>query len=296
MSGIFIYQIFYTKSKELDPGFLALDNSTNARPDWFEYWPIRKFLLSELLDQDSFYGFLSPRFKEKTNLSAAAAHEFVEQQSSTADVILLSPSLHLTAYHWNVFKYGDSTHPGLLKVSEQFFARINQPTNLEHLVTTSSNEVYSNFFIARPRFWKVWLNITEQLFSIAESPSDPLGIELRKTTSYRGRHNTPMKVFILERIATWILATDPRFVAVVRNPFAARSRIYKLPAAIVCDALKVAYLAGGRKEAYKDLFQFFSKFGKFLSWQIRLGSFLGIRQVRSCLNALSCYWTKNGQS
>jgi hypothetical protein len=74
MPAIFIYQILnhYTKPGDLDPGFLVLDNSSNERPDWFEYWPIRKFLLSEPLDEESFYGFLSPKFKYKTNLSAAA--------------------------------------------------------------------------------------------------------------------------------------------------------------------------------------------------------------------------------
>src|SRR5476651_1635003 len=103
MSEIVIYQIAYGKHEELDPGFRVLDNSSNERPDWFEYWPIRNFLLGKPLEEDCFYGFLSPKFKEKTNLSAAAVHEFVSREGSTADVILLSPSLHLTAYHLNVF-------------------------------------------------------------------------------------------------------------------------------------------------------------------------------------------------
>src|SRR3984957_11391696 len=106
MSGIFLYQILnhYTKREDLDPGFLVLDNASNERPDWFEYWPIRNFLLREPLDEESFYGFLSPKFKYKTNLSAAAAHKFVKQ-SFTADVVLLSPSIPLPPYHLNVFKF-----------------------------------------------------------------------------------------------------------------------------------------------------------------------------------------------
>jgi hypothetical protein len=295
MSGIYIYQIVYGKHEDLDPSFRVLDNSSNERPDWFEYWPIRKFLLSEPLDEDSFYGFLSPKFKQKTNLSGAAVHEFVSRESSTADVILLSPSLHLTAYHLNVFQYGDTRHPGLLKVADQFLRHIGKPTNLHALVTNSRNEVYSNYMIAKPRFWRAWLNITEQLFAIAESLTDPLGAELRKTTSYRDRHNAQMKVFILERIATWILASDAGFLAQARAPFVARSRIYKLPGAIVCDALKIAYVTN-RREEYKDLFYLVSKFGKLLSWQIRLGTLLGIKHIRACVASLSSYWAKTGRS
>jgi hypothetical protein len=259
MPNVFIYQILnhYTAPDALDPGFLVLDNSSNERPDWFEYWPIRKYLLSEPLDEESFYGFLSPKFKLKTNLSSAAAHEFVNLETKTTDVVLLGQSIHQAAYYLNTFQYGESLHPGLLDASTQFFRRIGSPTDLTTLITSSRNEVYSNYMIAKPRFWRAWLEITEQLFAIAESPTDPLGAELRKATSYRRRREVPMKIFIMERIATWILARNPGFVARVRDPFAARARIYKLPVAIICDALKIAYLTNGRKEEYRDLFHFF---------------------------------------
>ncbi len=296
MANVFIYQILnhYTKREDLDPGFLVLDNSSNDRPDWFEYGPIRKFLLNEPLDEESFYGFLSPKFKHKTNLTSAAAREFVSRDGESTDVVLLSQSIHLPAYFLNTFQYGDSLHPGLLAVATRFFQRIGQPTNLNALITTSRNEVYSNYFIAKPRFWREWLSITERLFAIAESPADPLGEELRKATAYRNKYNVPMKIFIVERIATWLLARDSRFVVRARDPFVARSRIYKLPGAIVCDALKLSYLGTGKQE-YRDMFDFFSKFGKFLGWQVRIGSFLGFKHVRSCVRTLSSYWVKTGQ-
>jgi hypothetical protein len=297
MSGIFIYQILnhYTKPGDLDPGFLVLDNSSNERPDWFEYWPIRKFLLNEPLDEESFYGFLSPKFKSKTNLSAAATHEFVSRESSATDVVLLSPSIHLTAYHLNVFAFGDTVHPGLLKIAERFFRHIGRPTNLLSLVTNSRNEVYSNYMIGKPRFWRAWLEIAEQLFALAESPDDALGAELRKPTLYRGGKGVPMKIFIMERIATWILACDSRFVARVRDPFVARSRIYKLPGAIVCDALKIAYVTI-RREEYKDLFYLVSRFGKSLSRLIQIGTVFGVKPIRTCVAALASYWVETGKS
>jgi hypothetical protein len=274
---------------------LVLDNSANEKPDWFEYWPIRNFLVNEPLDEDSFYGFVSPKFKQKTNLSAAAAHEFVSSQSETADVVLLSPSIHLTAYHWNVFKFGDSVHPGLLSVADLFFRSIGEPTDLHELVTNSGNEVYSNFMIAKPRFWRAWLNVTEQLYELAESPTEPLGARLREPTQYRGRKIVHMKIFIMERVGTWIIARHSQFRARARDPFVARSRIYKLPGAIICDALKVAYVTSGRKTEYKVVFHLVSRFGKYLGWQIRICS-LFFKPVRSCVKALSSNWAKTGQS
>jgi hypothetical protein len=267
MANAFIYQILnhYTAPDALDPGFLVLDDSSNERPDWHEYWPIRKFLLNEPLDEGSFYGFLAPRFRLEANLSAAAAHEFVNLETETTDVVLLSRGIHLAAPYLNTFLYGDSLHPGLLDIATQFFRRIGSPTNLQELVTHSRNEVYSNYMIGKPRFWRAWLDITEQLFTIAESATDPLGAELRKPTSYRRRREVPMKIFIMERIATWILARGAGFVARAADPFAARARMYKLPAAIVCDALKIAYVTNGQKAEYKDLFHIFSKFARVLA-------------------------------
>jgi len=54
--GVHIYQIFYSaESKGIcDPGFQLLDNLSNERPDWREYWPIRNFLKAHELDESSY--------------------------------------------------------------------------------------------------------------------------------------------------------------------------------------------------------------------------------------------------
>ena len=79
MQALHVFQILnhYTSRQELDQGFGVLDNSANERPDWFEYWPIRRYLKSEALDENAFYGFLSPKFRLKTNLTSAGVREFV---------------------------------------------------------------------------------------------------------------------------------------------------------------------------------------------------------------------------
>ena len=98
-----------------------------------------------------------------------------------------------------------------------------------------------------------------------------------------------MKIFIMERIATWIISTDPSFVARVRDPFVARSRIYKLPVAIICDALKIAYLAEGRPQ-YKEVFFLVSGLRRNLNLHMRAGDWLGLRQIRPYLQGLRSYW------
>lgn len=293
MHAVHTYQILnhYTSRQELDPGFGVLDNSSNERPDWYEYWPIRKFLLNEALDENAFFGFLSPKFKLKTNLSAAEVGDFIQGAQAATDVVLFSPSIHNSAFYWNVFEHGNAEHPGLLRIANAFFARLGVTQPLEELVSDSTNTVHSNYFIAKPRFWRAWLKITEQLYAIAEDPDDPLGAELRTPTQYRGRREVQMKIFLMERIATWILASDRSFTARARDPFVARSRIYKLPLAIVCDALKIAYATQGRRQ-YKDVFLLLRRFAKRWTLQIRMSGALPRGGARPYLEILKSYWDK----
>lgn len=293
MHAVHTYQILnhYTSRQDLDPGFDVLDNSTNERPDWYEYWPIRKFLLNESLDEDAFYGFVSPKFRLKTNLSAADVVDFINGCDAATDVALFSPSIHNSAFYLNVFEHGNAEHPGLMRVAEEFFARIRQPRPLESLVSDSRNTVHSNYFIAKPRFWRAWLKITEQLFAIAETAQDPLGIQLRAATQYRGRRDVQMKIFLMERVASWILITDAGFKARARDPFVSRSRIYKLPLAIICDALKIAYSTQGRRQ-YLDVFLMLRRFAKFWTFQVRTSGALAVGGARPYLRTLRSYWDK----
>jgi hypothetical protein len=201
----------------------------------------------------------------------------------------LSPSIHNSAYYLNVFEHGDAEHPGLKLVAQQLFERLGLPSDLDSLVSDSRNTVHSNYFIAKPRFWRAWLALNEKMFAIAETPSGALGEALRTPTRYRGAANVHMKIFIMERIATWLLMLDSSFAVRVRDPFVARSRLYKLPVAIVCDALKIAFATQGRAQ-YKEVFLLIRGLRKILNVQIRLAGALGWRHVRPTLRVLKSYW------
>jgi hypothetical protein len=291
MATMRLFQILnhYTPREDLDPGFEVLDNSSNERPDWYEYWPIRNFLVSQPLDEEAFYGFLSPRFKHKTNLSAAQVREFIAATPPATDVVLFSPSIHNSAYFQSVFEHGDLEHPGLAGVAVRLFARLGQRLDLQTFISDSRNTVHSNYFIAKPRFWRAWLDISERMYAIAETADDPLGKELCTPTRYRGGYQVHMKIFVMERIATWLLVTDPGFVARARDPFAARGRFYKLPVAIVCDALKIAYQTE-RRGQYLDVFQMLRSLHKLLNLQVRIGGRVGLRHVQPTLDHLRAYW------
>jgi hypothetical protein len=63
--------------------------------------------------------------------------------------------------------------------------------------------------------------------------------------------------------------------------------------AIVCDALKIAYVTQGRAQ-YRDVFLLIRGRRKFLNLQIRLGGTLGFPSLRPCLRMLKSYWPEEG--
>jgi hypothetical protein len=280
MTIIHAYQNFHdeTSRRALDPGFLPLDNTAQERPDWWEYWPIRKFLLGQGLEEDAFYGFFSAKLKSKVNLTAEQVHEFIRACPADTDVVLFSPHVHLSAHFWNVFLGGDAHHPGLLDVSRRFLASIGYDADLNAIVSDSTNTIFSNYFAAKPRFWRAWLAINEAMFKICETPDHPLSAALNAKTLYRGQPSVQMKIFVMERIATLILCTDPSFKACAHNPFLTRKRAYKLPFAILCDALKIGYRTTGFWQ-YKRMFRAVASTRRFGNLVVRIAG--GLHLYRS---------------
>lgn len=274
MPGSEIYQIFYSAESRarLDPGFIPLDNLSNERPDWREYWPIRRFLLGRALAADTFYGFFSAKFGLKTGLDATIVHRLVERHGADSDVVAFSPFFHHAALFLNVIEQAVTCHgfPDTFRQCAQLIAPQFTP---EGSVMTSLDTIYSNFFVARREFWTEWLRQAERLFEIAEDGSTPLGEALNATVPYvlsktnvgqaqggapaaqtlESVPGVPAKVFVIERLASLLLWSNPRWRVRSLNPESLSRGSSTSPDLLVLDALKIAYTRSGA-EPYLETF------------------------------------------
>jgi hypothetical protein len=247
------FQIFYdaqTRSM-LDPEFEPLDNSGNERPDWFEYWPIRKYLQAHPLREGSLYGFLSPNFRAKTLLSGAQVRDFVAK-AGEADVVTFSPIPCHAACFLNVFEQAEFTQPGFMQVTSAYLRRIGSGVSPETMVNHSGDTVFSNFFLAAPRFWRRWAEAADRLFRMAEDSASGVYEPLNRETPYMRddglAKRAQMKVFLMERLVTLLLATSRDFRIVNYPPFELPLSPYfaGLRAEVVrLDALKIALAQTG---------------------------------------------------
>jgi hypothetical protein len=258
-TNILLHKIFYSAQTrdQIEPGYIALDNVKNERPDWFEYWPVRNFLINEVLDEDAYYGFFSPKFTDKTLLEYQQVIDFIRSKSNEFDVFLFSPQPDMGAFFLNIFEQGETFDSGLIESYEKFLFSIGRPVSLRQLVMDSRQIVFSNYFVAKPAFWREWLALNEALFTVCEGPETPLQQALTQTTSYPGA--AQRKVFLMERAASLLLTIQPQWRTLSANPFAmgwstARFREHPVDA-FISDALKIAW----REQGFQEYLQAFSQ-------------------------------------
>ena len=224
-----------------DPHIQPLDNLANLRPDWREYWVMRDYLLNTELNNNHYYGFFSPKFTTKTGLKGADVVAFV-QQHKKSDVMIFSPQVDMGCFFLNVFEQNETFDPGFLKICSDLLEAIGEPTDLKSLVMDSRHVVFSNFIVAKPVFWRRWLEVCEKIFALTEAAETALALQVTDATSYPGQ--VPRKVFIIERIASLLLSTSS-WKCAPYSPY--RCAWSALPTskfrneAVASDALKMAY-------------------------------------------------------
>lgn len=257
-----LFQIYYDEATRsaVDPDFEPLDNVSSERPDWYEYWPIRRYLRAHALDAASRAGFFSPLFFEKTHLRGHQVKEFVAK-AGNADVITFSPMPCHGAMFYNVFEQGNACHPGFIDVATRFAAVALPGVRLEELVNDSRNTVYSNFFVAKASFWAAWTALCDQVFEHSENPSSPLYEPLNRTLSYAKTDGTrkpaQMKIFVVERMASLLLVARS-FTVVNYPPFAMPLSVGfggQLQEVMALDALKIAYTQSRDVRLQREFFE-----------------------------------------
>lgn len=256
---VHLHQIAYSEKSlaDIEPGYAVLDNLDNSRPDWFEYWPIRRYLQTENLDDKAFYGFFSPKFRSKTGLPHAKVTAFVQAAAADTDVFLFSPQPDMGAFFINVFEQGETFDPGLIATCMAFLETIGRAVPLRDIVMDSRQIVFSNYFVARPAFWREWLAVNEALFAVCEGEDTALRRELMRPTSYDGV--AQRKVFVMERIATFLLASQPHWRSKAADPFgfawSATRFVDHQTEAFISDALKIAF----REQGFGEYMQAYNR-------------------------------------
>jgi hypothetical protein len=259
MPQVHLFQIYYSEQTRglLDRGFQPLDNLRNERPDWREYWPIRNFLTRRALVPGDYYGFFSPRFGLKTNLDSTAVLDFIRAGAGGADVFLFSPFFDQGAMFLNIVEQGAAQHGDMAATLRECVALIAPEFDPDAAANSSLDTVFCNYFVACAEFWAVWFERCEQIYRIAEEGVTELARRLNSAIAY-DVGAAPTKVFVLERVASVLLASQRHWRVKPYDPMA--TAFSPAPVSrhhlelVILDALKIAY-ATQRYEPYLRAFR-----------------------------------------
>lgn len=246
MDDVHVYHIGYSPEtvREIPSGFKLLDNTSNLRPDWYEFWPIKTFLESHILSESSYYGFMSPKFLMKTGLHYSNLIEHITNSHTDVDAFIISSQPEAGYFFKNVYHGSDLTDPGCSNTCKKIFNKIGFNCDLDSLITDSRNTVFSNFIIAKKRFWNQWLSVCNDIYKLAENPSidNEIFNELNQETYYI--NSAQRKVFVIEGIATLILASnDYRVSCIPLNEHDRGKGIFYKPndTGLICNSLKISF-------------------------------------------------------
>lgn len=261
----YIYQIVYDEKtlKSHDVGFLLLDNQENLRPDWYEYWPIRRFLENSIMNESSYYGFFSPKFQQKTGLNSSDVYNFIE--ASDADIISFSPYFDQSAYAINVFEQAEANHAGISKCFKYLFDYLNINENIKETIMPTDSIIFCNYFVAKRHVWQAWADLCDKIFKVSETNDSSLSHALNSPVTYVNA-GVSSKVFVIERMISLLISLNASWRVKAYDP-------YKLPytqSAVssfrdelaLLAALKLSYSQNKRKSDFEMFFKIRSNIGK----------------------------------
>jgi hypothetical protein len=162
---------------------------------------------------------------------------------------LINASFAQIAYFLNPFEQGEYWHPGIADLSQKLLDQLGYRVDISNLVTHSYNFTFSNYIIAKPRYWRLWLEMANHLFDYIEHGDSEAAILARAETTYGpASRYAPIKAFIQERMPCVIGAMHKfkYFVIEDLNSFPIFDRVFsedKYTRSLLqtCNILKARY-------------------------------------------------------
>ena len=247
--AVHLFHIGYSiETMEMLPaGFQFLDNLDNERSDWFESRPIRAYLNKQVLDEEAYYGFFSPRFFLKTGRTANDLREFIANENRDVEAFIVCPQAEVGAFFLNPVYGMDFADAGALDTTQKLLDKAGMDLNVSTMLIDSSELSYSNYVIAKPSYWRRWLDLVEYAYRFADGDEDPaLKAELNQPTAYND--GVQRKVFFIECVPTLVFHHHKMKVKSipVNQSLAGKGMMYPYAEqAKTCDALKMAFKRTG---------------------------------------------------
>ncbi len=198
-----IFQIYFKPELKVhcDPGFTPMDNTDNPNPElreWDKWNREHEAVLEQNLD---YWGYVSWKFKQKTNLDSKHVFGFIEANPGY-DVYLFNPCIVNECLFANSWEQGDLHHPNISDIGDKFFAKLGyKDVSVKDMVLDRNSTVFANYVVGNRKFWERFMDFSRELFT--EADKDPV---FKDEVFGHGRSNyahdasLPNFTFLIERL------------------------------------------------------------------------------------------------
>lgn len=199
--NIKLFGIFYDEKSRsaITSDFIPLDNSKGPKY-LYESYPILRQLERTPPENDTWLGFFSPKFSEKTGITANDIYGEVECADKDVSVVLFSSHWKQVALWPNIWLQGETFHPGLGDITRKLIELAGYNIDITKTYSTLSDGVFSNYLVAKNEFWVEWRRLVSIYYQLI-TQNDRL---LKHATAYHG-NATPIHTFVIERVASLII-------------------------------------------------------------------------------------------
>jgi hypothetical protein len=206
-----IFQIYFKPELKVhcDPAFTPLDNTDNPRPDLRE-WYIWDREYENILAMDlDYWGFVSWKFKEKTNLTGQQVFDFINANLGQ-DAYLLNPCIINEACFANSWEQGDIHHPNISAIGNNFLKKIGYgDVDVRSILLDRNTTVFANYIVGSRKFWTKFMEFSRKLFTEAEKDSEfKHQVFGEGLSQYAHDKSLPNFTFLIERLIPTFLELE----------------------------------------------------------------------------------------
>ena len=203
LPNIKIFQIYFKPEliAHCDPHFVPLDNTANPNPELRE-WDVWNREYDKLIASDlEYWGFVSWKFKEKTNLTGQQVYDFINAYPGQ-DVYLLNPCILNEACFANSWEQGDLHHPNITEIGNKFLNKIGYgDVDVKAMLLDRNTTVFANYVVGSRKFWTKFMEFSRRLFT--EADADPVfkqEVFGAGGSNYAHDKSLPNFTFLIERL------------------------------------------------------------------------------------------------
>jgi len=198
-----VWQIYYKNEHlpQLEKAFIPWDNTANPHPEFQEWYVWNKEHQQCLDDGLDYWGHISWKFRQKTNLSGEKFIEWINANPGY-DLYFVNPSIANESCFINGWEQGDMYHPNISQIGNMFLEKIGyKDVDVTTILMDRRITMWCNYLVGSRKFWIKFMEFGEKLFS--EAAKDPKFNHLvfgEGGSRYAFNPALPMFIFLIERL------------------------------------------------------------------------------------------------